>query len=346
MSPAPDEPVPPDGMQLLTGPQRVAALLMLIGEEDAKALWSELDDAEIRKVCLAMGELGPVKGETVAQIVQDFVAGCGAATPVTGSLERAQELLARVFPAERVTAIMADVKGVTSGRQVWRRLADVPPATLAGFLRDEYPQTVAVVLSRLGTEQGGRILALLPDDLAVDVIDRLLRLGEVKPEAIEKIEDMLHREFLANGIPKPKRDTYEVMAERFDSFDRQTEARFLAALERADKDTAQRIREKMLTFEDLLKLDAAGIQTLMRQIDKDVLGRALKGATEDARSFFLANMSSRAGKNLQEDMEALGSIRLKEVEDAQGRIVQIAKALSTRGEIRIAKARIDEDLVA
>jgi hypothetical protein len=120
------------------------------------------------------------------------------------------------------------------------------------------------------------------------------------------------------------------MAERFDSFDRPTETRVLAALDRADKDTAQRIRDRMLVFEDLLKLDSAGVQTLMRQVDRDTLGRALKGATEEARDFFLANMSSRAAKNLQEEMETLGPIPIKEADDAQGRMVQVAKALAAR----------------
>lgn len=328
----------------LTGPQRVAALLMLLGEEDGRAIWSELSDAEIKRVCLAMGELGAIPGETATHLVSTFLDACQSPAPVFGGLDRAGALLSKILP-ERADALMSEIRGVDAGRQVWRRLADVPAPALAAFLRDEYPQTVAVILSRLGTEQGGRVLALLPDALAVDVIDRTLRLGEVRPEAVAEIEEMLYRAFLEHGVPKPKRDGYEVMAERFDSFDRPTEARFFAALERADKDAAAKIREKMLTFDDLPKLDAAGIQTLMRGIDKDVLARALKGANEAARTFFLANMSSRAAKNLGDDIEALGPIRVSEVDEAQGKIVSLAKGLAAKGEIRIPKASSDEDLV-
>lgn len=345
MEPAPATDASGGGLQLLTGTQRAAALLMMLGEEDGKAIWSELSDPEVKRLCLAMTELGSVRGETVAEIAADFLGACGTPGAVTGNLDRAQELLAAVFDAERVQAIMTEVRGASAGRQVWRRLAEVPPDLLAAFLRNEYPQTVAVVLSRMSPEGGGRVLALLPDTLAVDVMERALSLGDVRPEAVESIEEMLFREFLQKAPPKPKRDAYSVMAERFDAFDRATETRFLTALEASDKDAAQRIREKMLVFEDMLKLDAAGIQTLMRGIDRDTLGRALKGAPEAIRDFFMANMSSRAAKNLTDDMEALGPIRLKDVEDAQSRIVQAAKALAAKGEIRIQKGRVEEDMI-
>jgi flagellar motor switch protein FliG len=331
--------------KVLSGPQRVAALLMMLPEEDGKAIWSELSDDEIKRVCLAMGELGTVRSEAVIQVAEEFIDACAATPPLLGNLDRVGEMLAKVFPAERAASIMADVKGVDARRQVWRKLGEVPAPALAAFLRDEYPQTIAVVVARLGTEQGGRILALLPDEVAVDVIERVLKLGTAKPEALAAIEDMLFRRFVESGVPKPPPDGFEIMAERFDAFDRPTEARFFAALERQDKDLAQRIRDKMLTFDDLLKLDSAGIQTLMRVIDKDVLARALKGGKDEARAFFLANMSTRAGKNLQDDMEVLGQLRAREVDEAQGKIVILAKQLAGRGEIRIAKGRADEDLL-
>lgn len=332
-------------LALLTGAQKAAALLMVLGEEDGKAIWSELSDAEVKQVCLAMAELGQLKGETVAHIAQDFIGELGCTSPVRGSLSRAEELLSGVFPPDKVALIMSEVQGSSTARQIWRKLADVPPRTLAAFFRDEHPQVVAVVLSRISAELGGEVLSLLPEELAVDVIDRVLRLGEIRPEALEDIEEMLHREFLVKGGPKLGRDSYEVMAERFDAFDRPTETRVLAALEKADRDTAQRIRDRMLTFEDLLKLEPAGVQTLLRQIDRETLCRALKGGTEVAREFFMSNMSSRAAKNLQDEIEVLGQIRMKDVNDAQSRIVQAAKALAAKGEIRIPKNRSEEELV-
>ncbi|MDB5591817.1 flagellar motor switch protein FliG [Enterovirga sp.] len=328
----------------LTGPQRAAALLILLGDEHGAGIWSQFSEAEIRKVCMAMAELGAIPGETVHRLMQDFAAEIGATGTLTGSAERAEELLAKIFPPERVAAVMADVRG-SSGRQVWRRLAHVGPDALAAFLKDEYAQTVAVVLSRIGPDQGGRVLALLPDRLAAEVVPRMLGLGEVRADALERIEDALDRHFFSGGSRKSEHDRYELMADRFNAFDRPTEARFLAALEHSDRDAAQRIREKMFTFEDLLKLDPAGCQTLLRSVDKDVLARALKGASEAARAFFFANMSTRAAKNLQDDLEAMGPVRMREVDEAQSRLVSAAKALAETGEIRISKSRADDEVV-
>lgn len=328
----------------LTGPQRAAALLILLGEEHGAAVWSQFSEAEIRTVCVAMAELGAIPGEAVERVMADFASELGATGAVLGSADRAEELLAKMFPPERVAAVMADVRGA-SGRQVWRRMAHVGPEALAAFLKDEYAQTVAVVLSRLGSDQGGRVLAMLPDRLAGDVVRRMLVLGDVRPEALERIEETLYRHFFAGGARKPEPDRYEIMADRFNAFDRPTEARFLAALETSDSDAAQRIREKMFTFEDLSKLDAAGCQTLLRSVDKDTLGRALKGASEAARAFFSANMSTRAAKNLQEEMESMGPIRMKDVDEAQSKMVATAKALAETGEIRIVKNRADDEVV-
>ena len=329
----------------LTGPQRVAALLMLLGEEHGAPIWAQFDDREVRTICLAMAELGAIRGDAVERLMTDFATDLAATGAVMGNADRAEELLAKIFPADRVAAVMADVRGA-SGRQVWRRMAHVPADLLARFLRDEYPQTVAVVLSRIGAEQGGRVLALLPDALAAEVVGRTLTLGPVRPEALEQIEDTLHRQFLAGGPRKPEPDPYEVMADRFNAFDRPTEARFMAALGEQDRDAAARIREKMFTFDDLLRLDSAGAQTLLRSVDKDLLARALKGATEAARDFFSANMSTRAAKNLADDMAAMGPIRMKEVDEAQSKLVAVAKGLAETGEIRISKGRADEEVVS
>ena len=134
------------------------------------------------------------------------------------------------------------------------------------------------------------------------------------------------------------------MAEVFNAFDRQTEARFLTALDETNRDAARKIRELMFTFEDLTKLDPGSVQTLMRQIDKETLGRALKGANETVRSFFFANMSTRAAKNLQDEMASMGPIRLKDVDEAQTKMVNLAKELA-EGEIMITKNRAEEELV-
>ena len=164
-------------------------------------------------------------------------------------------------------------------------------------------------------------------------------------EILDKIEQTLRTEFMSNLARTSKRDSHEMMADIFNNFDRQTETRFLTALEEDNRESAERIKTLMFTFDDLTKLDAASAQTLMRHVEKDKLGLALKGATDTLRDVFFSNMSERAGKILREDMEAMGPVRLKDVDEAQMRMVNVAKDLAAKGEIVISKTRGEEELI-
>jgi flagellar motor switch protein FliG len=328
----------------LDGPQRCAILLLLLGQKHGQAIWAMLEEDEVKKVSYAMAQLGSIEPKLVETLIVDFVSRLSSTGAVTGSLERAEDLLMKVFPAERVTLIMADIKGA-SGRRMWQRLSHIDPEILANYLRNEYPQTVAVILSRLRADHTARILSIFPDDFAVDVMNRMLRMESIQKEALEHIEETLRNEFVTTIAQTSRRDAHELMAEVFNAFDRQTEARFLTALDETNRDAARKIRDLMFTFEDLTKLDPGSIQTLMRQVDKENLGKALKGAPESVRSFFFSNMSSRASKNLQDEMGAMGPIRLKDVDEAQNRMVNLAKDLADKGEIMISKNRAEEELV-
>jgi flagellar motor switch protein FliG len=202
-----------------------------------------------------------------------------------------------------------------------------------------------VILSRVRPDHAARVLSILPDEFAVDVVNRMLKLENVQKEALEHIEETLRSEFVTTVSQTSRRDAHKSMAEVFNALDRHTESRFLSALDQVNRDAAKKIRALMFTFEDLAKLDPGSIQTLMRQVDRDTLGRALKGASEPIRAFFFANMSSRASKNLQDEMASMGPIRLKDADDAQIKMVQLAKELADRGEILISKNRAEEELV-
>ena len=167
----------------------------------------------------------------------------------------------------------------------------------------------------------------------------------VPKEVLERVEQTLRTEFMSSLSQTRRRDAHEVMAEIFNNFDRQTETRFLTALEEDNRDAAERIKALMFTFDDLVKLDTGSAQTLMRHVDKDKLGIALKGASEAVRQFFLSNMSTRAAKMLVDDMQALGPVRLRDVDDAQAVLVNLAKDLAAKGEIMISKSRGDDELI-
>jgi flagellar motor switch protein FliG len=162
---------------------------------------------------------------------------------------------------------------------------------------------------------------------------------------LDKVEQTLRIEFMSNLTNTQRRDAHEIMAEIFNNFDRTTEARFITALEDDNRDAADRIKSLMFTFDDLAKLDAAAIQTLLRNVEKDRLALALKGAKEHVREFFYSNMSVRAVTMLKEDMEALGPVRLRDVDEAQAGMINVAKDLAARGEIMITKNKGEDELV-
>jgi flagellar motor switch protein FliG len=337
---------PTDGRKtrVLTGPERAAVFMLSLGEQYGGKVWNLLDDDELRQLSVTMSTLGTVEAESVENLLLEFVSRLSATGAIMGNYDATERLLHQYLPPERVVGIMDEIRG-PAGRNMWEKLSNVQEQVLANYLKNEYPQTVAVVMSKLRPEHAARVLAILPEDFALDVVNRMLKMEAVQKEVIERVEATLRTEFMSNLSQTRRRDAHEVMAEIFNGFDRQTETRFMTALEDQNRESAERIKNLMFTFDDLVKLDNGSAQTLMRHIDKDKLAIALKGANETVRAFFLQNMSSRAAKMLLDDMQALGPVRLRDVDEAQGLLVNLAKDLAAKGEIMIAKNRADEELV-
>ncbi|MEG1452497.1 flagellar motor switch protein FliG [Brevundimonas sp.] len=327
----------------LTGPEKAAVVLLSLGEEHT-ALWERLEDDEIKEVSQAMAGLGSVTAQVVEEILVEFVSGLGGSGSLLGSFDQTQRLLASFMPQDRVDALMEEIRG-PAGRTMWDKLGNVNEAVLANYLKNEYPQTVAVVLSKVKPEHASRVLTSLPEDFALECVQRMLRMEPVQRDILDKIEQTLRNEFMSNLARTSKRDSHEMMAEIFNSFDRQTEARFIGALEERNRDAAERIRALMFVFEDLSKLDPGGVQTLLRAVEKDQLGLALKGASDTLREMFFSNMSERASKIMREDMDSMGPVRLKDVDSAQMAMVQVAKDLAARGEIMLAGQGGDDELI-
>jgi len=292
----------------LSGPKRAAILMLALGEQYGGKVWALLDDDEVRELSMHMSTLGTVEADVVEDLLLEFVSRMSASGALMGTFDGTERLLQLYLPPERVTGIMDEIRG-PAGRNMWEKLSNVQEEVLANYLKNEYPQTIAVVLSKLKPEHAARVLAILPEDMALDVINRMLKMEAVQKEVIERVEQTLRTEFMSNLSQTRRRDAHEVMAEIFNNFDRQTETRFITSLEEENRESAERIKALMFTFDDLVKLDSGSAQTLMRHVDKDKLGVALKSANEDVRGFFLGNMSSRAGKMLLDDMAALGPVR-------------------------------------
>src|SRR6202046_2367152 len=335
---------PPQREKPMSGPKRAAILMLALGEQYGGKIWSLLDDDEVRELSIHMSTLGTVEADTVEDMLLEFVSRMAASGALMGTFDATERLLQQYLPAERVVGIMDEIRG-PAGRNMWEKLSNVQEEVLANYLKNEYPQTIAVVLSKLKPEHSARVLAILPEDMALDVIGRMLKMEAVQKEVIESVEKTLRVEFMSNLSQTRRRDAHEVMAEIFNNFDRQTETRFITSLEEDNRESAERIKTLMFTFDDLIKLDSGSAQTLMRNVDKDKLGVALKSANEEVRGFFLGNMSSRAGKMLLDDMAAMGPVRLRDVDEAQALLVNLAKDLAAKGEIMLTKNRADDELV-
>src|SRR6201747_2373705 len=325
-------------------PKRAAILMLALGEQYGGKVCSLLQDDEVRELSMAMSTLGTVQADEVEALLLEFVSRMSASGALLGNYDATERLLQQFLPPERVGGIMDEIRG-PAGRNMWEKLANVQEEVLANYLKNEYPQTIAVILSKLRPEHSARVLAILPEDLSLDVVNRMLKMEAVQKEVIERVEQTLRTEFMSNLSQTRRRDAHEVMAEIFNNFDRQTETRFITSLEEENRESAERIKALMFTFDDLIKLDSGSAQTLMRNVDKDKLGIALKSANEDVRAFFMGNMSSRAAKMLTDDMAALGPVRLRDVDEAQALLVNLAKDLAAKGEIMLTKNRADDELV-
>ena len=327
----------------LTGPEKAAVVLLALGE-DHGTVWELLDEEEIKEVSQAMASLGNVTSSVVEQLLVSFMSSMSDAGALMGSFEQTQKLLNKFLPGEKVEGLMEEIRG-PAGRTMWDKLGNVNESVLANYLKNEYPQTVAVVLSKVKSEHAARVLGALPEDFALECVTRMLRMEPVQREILDKIEQTLRAEFMSNLARTSKRDSHEMMADIFNSFDRQTESRFIAALEERNRESAERIRALMFVFEDLSKLDPGGVQTLLRAVEKDQLGLALKGSSDALREMFFSNMSERAAKIMRDDMEGMGPVRLKDVDQAQMNMVQVAKDLAAKGEIMLASSGGDDELI-
>ena len=328
----------------IDGPAKAAMIMMALSEDHAAKLFGMMTDDEIKEITQAMAGLGSVKGGMVEALFVEFADQMSSTGSLVGTFDSTERLLLKVLDGDRVSGIMEEIRG-PAGRTMWDKLSNVNEAVLAAYLKNEYPQTVAVVISKVTPENAAGVLANLPEEFSLEVVMRLLRMEAVQKEVIDDIEMTLRTEFMSNLARTNRRDSHEVVAEIFNNLDRNAESRFLDGLEDRDKEASERVKALMFTFDDLNQLDPSAVQTVLRNVDKGRLGLALKGANEELRDLFFTNLSERAGKLMREDMEAMGPVRLSDVDEAQMEIVNITKDLAASGEILIADTKDNDELV-
>ena len=328
----------------LSGIEKAAIFMLSLDEEHAAQMFENMGDEEIRDLSQGMANLGSASSEIVERLYVEFAEQISSTGSLVGTPESTERLLSKVIGGERGNQIMEELRG-PAGRTMWDKLANVNEHVLANYLKNEYPQTVAVIITKIRPDHAARVLAAFPETFSLEVINRLLRMEAVQKEVVDDIERTLRSEFMSNLARTQRRDSHEMVAEIFNSLDRSTENQFMTMLEERNRDAAEKIRKLMFTFDDLATVDPAGVQAILRAVDKDKLGTALKGASDALTGLFFENMSERAAKILKEDMEAMGPARMRDVEEAQVEIVAIAKDLADKGEIIISEGGGEDELV-
>lgn len=334
-----------DDYRALSGPEKAAILVLSLNDDLSAQIFALMDDDEILEISQIVSSLGKIGPNVVEKLFMDFAEQMSATNALVGSTDSTERLLMKAgLSTDKIDLIMEEIRG-PAGRTMWEKLGNVNEEILANFLQKEYPQTVAVVLSKVSTDHAARVLSILPDGFALEVVNRMLKMETVQKEILEEVEKTLRKEFMSNLARTQRRDSHELIAEIFNNMERSTESRFMEKLEEVIPDSAEKIRSLMFTFEDLLKLDQASIQTLIRAVDKEKLPMALKGATDTVKDLFFNNMSERAAKIMKEDMGAMGPVKLKDVEEAQQYIVTVTKDLESRGEVSISASGQEEEMI-
>ena len=334
----------PPELKKFSGLERAAAMMLALGKEHGAPIWELLSNDEVRELSACIAQLGRVPSAVVEHLLIQFSGEVSSMASLHGSFETTERLLDGILDADRVKEIMEDIRG-PSGRTMWDKLSNVSETILATYLKNEYPQTVAVILSKLKPDHGARVLAELPRDLSVDVIMRMLRMETVQKEVLNEVEHMLKSEFMSNLSRSQRRDPHETMAEVFNALDRATEEAMLTALDERAPEAAERIRALMFTFEDLGNLMPPAIATIVRNADKREMAIALKGASPEIRQLFFGGMTERSSKLMKEDMAGMGPIRARECEEAQSALVRLAKSLADRGEIMLVDPKNDDAMI-
>mgnify|MGYP001379946287 FL=1 len=334
------------GKNRLTGRQKAAMLLISLGPDVSAQVYKHLSEEEIEKLTLEIANVRQVDSETKERVLEEFHQIALAQDYISqGGIGYAKSVLEKALGEEEAMAI---IERLTSTLQVkpfdFARKAD--SSQILNFIQNEHPQTIALILSYLTPEQAGQILSELPQEMQADVAKRIAVMDSTSPEIINEVETILEQKLSAT-VTQDYTETggIESVVEVLNSVDRSTERTILDALEIQDPELAEEIKKRMFVFEDIVTLDNRSIQRVIRDVENDDLQLALKVASEEVKEVIFNNMSKRMAETFKEEMEFMGPVRLRDVEEAQSRIVAIIRRLEETGEIIIARGGGDDVIV-
>ena len=317
----------------LSGPQKAAALMVSLGKDVSSMVLQNLTDEEIKEIGKYLTEMSVIPGDLVETILQEFVDDYknNKDVPVMGE-EFLKDVLKKVH-GEKAEEIIEEIEEEKS-RVPFQNIKKVDPKVLANFIQHEHPQTIAIILAHLDQKKAAEVLSLLRENIQAEVVRRIARLESVQNEILLEIDKILEEELLTRGtINQQKLGGTQAAAEIINCLDKKTEENVLTQLEEEEAELAEEIRKLMFVFEDLLHLDDRSIRTILKEIKNEDLILALKGASEELRNKIFSNLSSRAAEMIKEDLEAMGPVKLSDVEEAQQKIILVVRNLEKEGKI-------------
>ncbi|SHG92509.1 flagellar motor switch protein FliG [Tepidibacter thalassicus] len=330
----------------LTGKQKAAILLIALGPEYSAKMFKYLSEEEIEEITLEIANMKKVESEVKDKVLQEFYEICLAQEVISeGGIGYAKDVLEKALGTDKAIEI---INRLTASLQVkpfdFARKADA--AQIVNFIQNEHPQTIALILSYLDPQKSGQILSNLPNDKQAEVAKRIATMDRTYPEVIREVELVLENK-LSNLVTQDYTTVGGVQSivDILNSVDRGTEKYIMEDLEMSDPELAEEIKKRMFVFEDIITLDNVYIQRFIREIDNNDLAVALKGATQEVADIIFSNMSKRLVEMIKEDMEFMGPVRLKDVEEAQQKIVNVIRKLEETGEIVISRGGGDELIV-
>lgn len=330
----------------MSGKTKAAILLIALGPERSALLFNHMHDDEIEELTLEIANVNRITPEERAEVLEEFYQVCLAQEFISeGGINYAKEVLEKAMGSQKALEI---INKLTSSLQVkpFDFVKKTDATQLLNFIQNEHPQTLALILSYLNPTQSAQVLSALPQEKQADVAQRIATMESTSPEVIKEVEMVLERK-LSSMVTQDYSATggIQCIVDILISVDRGTERYILETLEIQNAELVEEIRKKMFIFEDIVNLDSVGIQRFIRDVDNTELAVALKGATDEVKEMIFANMSKRMAEMLKEDMDFMGPVRLRDVEEAQQKIVNIIRKLEEANEIIIARGGGDELIV-
>jgi len=329
----------------MSGQEKAAVLLLCLGEAATAAVFSELSDSEVRALTRIMMTIDHVPAEVASDILAEFQ---NEQKKNVGMYFKSDEFVRNAISGsgnEQAELILSEIMSGMDSRPL-ETIATMQPRMVASLLENEHPQTVALVLSTQRSDHTGKVLKFLPDELAGDVMHRIAKIDKVSPEVISQIEEALRREI--GGVSSKEQQEVggiDKVVDILGRMEKGSDRMIVDKIEVADPELAESIRKKMFTFSDMVNIDGRGMQMVLREINNDTLTLALKTAPEDLKNLIFSNISNRAAEMIQEDLEAMGPVRLSDVEAMQQSIVKVALKLEEEGQIVIPGRGAGDELV-